>query len=177
MKKTLLLSALFVVAVIAAMAQDEDIPNAGFEEWAGGEPVDWNTLDGDILGTEFDMVTEENDDPYSGVASARLETVSEFIFLYGEVEMPGLITLGELEVDPINQDGDVFGGVPYTGTPESLSGYYKYFPAEGDTAALGAVLYKWNGTTRDTLAGGDFTVWEEVSEWTEFVAEMEYVIW
>lgn len=177
MKKILLLFLSLMMAFLTASAQDEDIPNAGFEEWAGGEPTQWNTLDGDILGTDFDMVTEETGDVYSGQSSARLETVSEFIFLYGDVEMPGLITLGELEVDPINQDGDVFGGVPYTGNPESLSGYYKYSPAEGDTAALGAVLYKWNGTTRDTLAGGDFTVWEEVTEWTEFEATLEYVIW
>jgi len=177
MKNVFLLFTVTIFLMTQSMAQDEDIPNSGFEEWADGEPVDWNTLDGNILGTEFEMVTEENDDPYAGNASARLETISEFIFLYGEVEMPGLITLGELEVDPINQDGDVFGGVPYTGNPESLSGYFKYFPAEGDTAALGAVLYKWTGETRDTLAGGEFTVWEEVAEWTEFEAVMEYVIW
>ncbi len=176
MKKTFILFIALSMITFFSFAQD-DIPNAGFENWSGGEPVDWNTLDQNILGTDFDMVTEDNGDTYSGSASARLETISQYIFLYGDVEMPGLLTLGELEVDVINQDGTVYGGVPYNVNPQSLSGYYKYSPAEGDSAALGVVLYRWNGSTRDTLAGGDFWAWEEVNEWTEFEAVLDYQIW
>ncbi|HKK10623.1 MAG TPA: hypothetical protein VJ939_07280, partial [Bacteroidales bacterium] len=105
MKKTfLLLVASFML--LSVVFSQNDIPNSGFEDWSGGEPVNWNTLDQNILGTDFDMVTEDNGDSYSGTSSARLETISEYIFLYGDVEMPGLLTLGELEVDVINQDGN-----------------------------------------------------------------------
>lgn len=176
MKKVCLLSVLLTWLSLTAFTQN-DIPNAGFENWSGGEPASWNTLDQNILGTDFDMVTEENSDTYSGNAAVRLETISEYIFLYGDIVMPGLITLGELEVDIINQDGNVYGGTPYATNPQSLSGYYKYSPAENDSAAIGVVLYKWNGNTRDTLAGGDFWAWEEVTEWTPFEAVLEYVIW
>jgi len=176
MKKTfLLLVASFML--LSVVFSQNDIPNSGFEDWSGGEPVNWNTLDQNILGTDFDMVTEDNGDSYSGTASVRLETISEYIFLYGDVEMPGLLTLGELEVDVINQDGNVYGGTPYATNPQSLSGYYKYSPADGDSAAIGVVLYRWTGSTRDTLAGGDFWAWEEVNEWTEFEAVLEYQIW
>lgn len=176
MKRTTLLLAAFSILIISAFAQ-EDIPNNGFEDWSDGEPVEWNTLDQDLMGTEFDMVTEDTDNPYDGSASARLETIEQYVFPVGDVIMPGMITLGEIEADPITQEGEVTGGVPYTGNPQSMSGYYKYDPAEEDSAAVGVVLFKWTGETRDTLGGADFYPQEEVTDWTAFEAVLEYEIW
>lgn len=173
--RILLFSFIFTISNLS-LAQD-DIPNNGFEDWSDGEPVSWNTLDQDILGTEFNMVTEDNDTPYEGSASVKMETISQYVFPVGDIVMPGFITLGIIEADPLNQTGEVYGGVPYSDNPQSLSGYYKYFPVEGDSTALGMVLYKWNGDTRDTLGGAALTIEEEVSEWTQFEAFVEYSIW
>ncbi|MCF8308639.1 MAG: PCMD domain-containing protein [Bacteroidales bacterium] len=176
MKKiTFLIIASFFIASFT-QAQ-EDIPNNNFEEWSDGEPVDWNTLDQEIVGTEFDMVTQENENAYEGDVSVRMETIAQEVFPLGEILMPGFITLGEIEADPITQEGEVYGGVPYTGNPQSMSGYYKYDPAEGDSTAVGVVLYKWTGETRDTLGAGGFEIYEEETEWTEFEAVVEYTIW
>lgn len=173
MKKLFLL--LIVMFAIQTMAQE--IPNAGFEDWQNEEPVSWNTLDQNFFGIEYDMVTEETNDVFSGNSSIRLESVSNYIIFQGDVTMPGMITLGEIEADILAMDGNIYGGVPYTGYPISMSGYYKYTPAEGDTAAIGLVTYRWNNNTRDTLAGALFSPSELVEEWTEFEAVMEYVIW
>lgn len=173
--KVILFFVFFSVAGIAT-AQN-DIPNQGFENWSDGEPAQWNTFDQEILGTEFDMVTEENDAPYQGNASVKMETISQYVFPVGDITMPGLITLGEVDIDPINEEGGIYGGTPYADNPQSLSGYYKYFPAEGDSSALGMVLYKWNGESRDTLGGAALTLEEEVSEWTQFETYVEYNIW
>lgn len=170
----LIVSALFITSFIQAQ---DDIPNNNFEEWSDGEPVDWNTLDQEIVGTEFDMVTQENENAYEGDVSVRMETIAQEVFPLGEILMPGLMTLGEIEADPVTQEGAVYGGVPYTDNPQSMSGYYKYDPAEGDSTAVGVVLYKWNGETRDTLGAGGFEIYEEQTEWTEFEAMVEYTIW
>ncbi|MEA3505354.1 MAG: PCMD domain-containing protein, partial [Bacteroidota bacterium] len=169
-----LITTLFLVTILT---QAQDIPNNGFEEWTSGEPTYWNTLDQDVLGITFNMVTENNSDPYSGNSCVKMETISNYFFLYGDVVMPGLITLGEIESDPLTQEGGITGGVPYSQNPQSLSGYFKYFPQEVDTASIGLALFRWNGASRDTLAGGVFQVGEEVAEWTQFEATLEYVIW
>jgi len=169
---------LFISLSLAGLATAQnDIPNNGFENWSDGEPDQWNTFDQEILGTEFDMVTEENDAPYQGNASVKMETISQYVFPVGDITMPGLITLGEVDIDPINEEGGIYGGIPYADNPQSLSGQYKYFPAEGDSSALGMILYKWNGESRDTLGGAVLTLEEEVSEWTQFEAFVEYNIW
>jgi len=167
----------FIIAICLVNVYAQDIPNNGFEEWSSGEPVSWNTLDQDVLGVTFDMVTEDNTDPFQGDACIKMETVSNYFWLYGDVVMPGLITLGEIEANPLTQEGSITGGVPYSQNPQSLSGYFKYFPQEVDTASIGLVLFKWNEDTRDTLAAGIFQVGEEMAEWTPFEAVLEYFIW
>lgn len=176
MKYLTLLFSLLLFVLPSSHAQN-DIPNHGFENWTEGEPVDWNTLDQEILGTEFDMVTKDNETPFKGSASVRIETLEKFVFATGDLTVPGFLTLGKIEADPIDRQIQIFGGIPYSENPESISGYYKYLPAEGDSTIMGMLLYKWNGETRDTIASASYTVNKEVSEWTKFEVGVEYNSW
>jgi len=156
-------------------AQDE-IPNPGFEDWSGGEPVGWNTINQSILGTTFTPVTRDMTNPHGGTSCARLETITQNVFLVGPVTMPGVLSLGEIVLDILNMTGTVEGGVPVSGAPVMLRGYYRYQPGLGDSCVIGIGLSRWNGTSRDTLAYSYRTIGGATPSWTEFSVPVEYFI-
>lgn len=151
------------------------IPNADFENWTSGVPDQWDTSNGDILGTEFICVTRETADPQNGTSAAKIQTVSHNIIFVGEIIMPGILTLGDVVIDIINQTGTVTGGVPIADYPKYLRGYYKYQPAAGDSSVIGLGLTKWNGTSRDTIAFAYNKFGGTVSNWEEFTVEVKYM--
>lgn len=166
-----------LLTISAHLAAQDDIPNPGFESWSLGEPTDWNTSNMNLLGTEFICVTAETNEPYSGSRSAKVQSVTKNIFLVGPVTFPGILTLGEVIVDLVNLTGTVEGGVPVSGQPVKLNGYYKYFPQNGDSCMLGIGLTRWNGVSRDTIAFNYKVVGETINEWTEFSLPIQYFQW
>lgn len=172
---------LFLSCIISSMgvrtiAQNQ-IPNNDFENWTAGEPTNWDTSNENILGTDFITVTREQNNPYSGNSSAKVQTVTQNILFVGPVTMPGILTLGDVVIDIINQTGTVNGGVPVTGQPKFLKGLYKYQPAGGDSCYIGLGLTSWNGTSRDTLAFGYTPFGGTTANWTEFVVPIVYETW
>lgn len=154
----------------------QQIPNAGFENWAGGEPDSWNTTNMSVLFTQFITVTRETVAPQSGTSSAKLETVTHNIIFVGAVTLPGVLTLGILNIDPINQTASISGGTPFTGRPQSLRGYYKYLPSAGDYCLMGMGLTKWNNGVRDTIAYSYLAAGNTTNDWTAFSVPVVYRI-
>lgn len=150
------------------------IPNNDFESWTSGEPTEWDTSNENILGTNFVTVTREQNNPYSGTSSAKVATVTENIFLVGPVTMPGILTLGEVIIDVMNATGSVTGGVPVTGYPIRLKGFYKYQPQGGDSCYIGIGLSRWTSSGRDTLAYSYHAFGGTVSTWSEFTIPIQY---
>ena len=167
-----LVSALFISPLVKAQ---NPIPNPGFENWTGGEPNDWSTINRNLLGTTFTAVTIDNDNPQQGNASIKLETITKDVFLFGPVTVPGLITLGEIILDIENQTASVDGGVPVSGKPESLNGWFRYSPAAGDLCIMGIGLTRWNGTSRDTLSY-DYLSLGSQPDWQTFTLPVNYLI-
>ncbi|MHC1776429.1 MAG: T9SS type A sorting domain-containing protein [Lentimicrobium sp.] len=159
-----------------AMAQDP-IPNPGFEEWSSGEPVGWNTINQNIFGTDFTCVTRDQSNPHTGTYCAKIQTITQNIFIVGPVTMPGILSLGEITLDVINQTGTVSGGVPIDTRPNILKGWFRYLPAAGDSCIMGIGLSRWNGTGRDTLAYGYTTIGGQNPNWQEFSLPIDYLIW
>ncbi len=155
------------VSLTEGVLRAQDIPNPGFENWSGGEPDGWNTINQTILGTTFTPVTREQSNPHGGSYSAKLETITHNIFIVGPVTMPGVLSLGEITLDILNQTGTVEGGVPVSGAPVVLRGWFRYQPSANDSCIMGIGLSRWKGTTRDTLAyayltiGGQHPAWQE----------------
>lgn len=172
----IILALIILIAPKNAMAQNQ-IPNADFESWTAGEPTEWDTSNENILGTDFICITREMSSPYSGASSAKVQSVTQNIFLVGSVTMPGILTLGDVIIDIINATGTVEGGVPISGQPKYLKGYYKYQPMSGDSCIMGIGLTKWNGTTRDTIAYAYKSFGEVITTWQEFSIPIEYVTW
>ncbi len=162
--------------VSQAMAQDP-IPNPGFEDWSGGEPVGWNTINQNIFGTDFTCVTRDQSNPHTGTSCAKIQTITENIFIVGPVTMPGILSLGEITLDVINQTGTVTGGVPINTRPNILKGWFRYLPAAGDSCIMGIGLSRWNGTGRDTLAYGYKTIGGQNPDWQEFSLPIDYLLW
>lgn len=172
----LLLSCIVFLAVQSGNAQNQ-IPNADFESWTGGNPDSWDSSNENILGTDFVCVTRDMNSPMSGTSSVKIASVAHNIFLVGTVTMPGLLTLGTLTLDYITQSGTVTGGVPISGQPKFLKGYFKYTPATGDSCIMGIGLSKWNGTNSDTLASGYLTIGNHVTDWQQFSVPIDYYTW
>ena len=70
-------------------------------------------------------------------------------------------------------------GVPFTGKPDAFQGWYKYTPGtfEGntDTAAIYAVLSRWNGSARVEIARAELYPYTTVGTYTYFNLPFEYV--
>lgn len=180
MKRATLIILLVILAsmVIPTISHAQNqIPNADFESWTAGEPTEWDTSNESILGTNFICVTKEMNSPYSGTASAKVQSVTQNIILVGPVTMPGILTLGDVVIDIMNATGTVEGGVPVTGQPKFLKGYYKYLPVNGDSCIMGIGLTKWNGSSRDTIAYAYKSFGEVITSWQEFSIPIEYVTW
>jgi len=180
MKKTtlIILIAVLMSMVIPTLSHAQNqIPNADFESWTSGEPTEWDTSNESILGTNFICVTKEMNSPWSGTACAKVQSVTQNIILVGPVTMPGILTLGDVVIDIMNATGTVEGGVPVTGQPKYLKGYYKYQPMSGDSCIMGIGLTKWNGTSRDTIAYAYKSFGDVITTWQEFSIPIEYVTW
>lgn len=154
----------------------QEIPNPGFENWSGGEPDGWNTINQTFLGTTFTPVTREQSNPHGGSYSAKLETITHNIFIVGPVTMPGVLSLGEITLDILNQTGTVEGGVPVSGAPVVLRGWFRYLPSANDSCIMGIGLSRWNGTSRDTLAYAYLTIGGQNPDWQEFLLPIEYLL-
>ncbi|MCD4678840.1 MAG: PCMD domain-containing protein [Bacteroidales bacterium] len=157
-----------------AIAQDT-IPNPSFETWTNGQPEHWDSSNKSIYGVQFEGVTEDSISPQHGNSAAMLESTTEAILTF-PVTLPGLLTLGEIIIDVAAQTGYITGGIPFTGRPDELKGYYKSSPKPGDSCFIGILMTKWNINTRDTLAYGWFYTSSKVQNWTEFKIDLDYLL-
>jgi len=114
-----LVTTLFLCLMIqSAFAQ---IPNAGFENWTGGDPDGWVTSNI----SSFINVTQ------SGIAHLGSSAVrGEVITIY-----PGFV------LQPVLQIGDRARGFAYNQRPVSITGYYQFYPDSGDRFAVNVGLF------------------------------------
>lgn len=175
--KTLLQSLLMALFLLPlSMLAQNPLPNPGFENWTDGEPDGWNTINQTILGTVFTPVTRDVTNPQSGTSCAKLETITQNVFIVGPVTLPGIISLGTITLDIANQTGTVEGGIPVSGYPSVLHGWFRYLPAAGDSCIMGIGLSRWNGTSRDTIALSYLTIGGQNPDWQSFAVPIDYLI-
>lgn len=169
-------SFLFILLVFAVNSFAQQIPNSSFETWSAGKPDSWSTSNQNIplLGT-ITTVSKDLVDPQQGAASAKLTAVKISIPFTGTYKIPGVLTLGKLNVDLANQKASVSGGYPFTGRPLKLSGYFKYQPVNNDTCILGLGLFKWNNGKQDTLGFGATDTFGIINTWTHFEIPIHYL--
>ncbi|MEO8149713.1 MAG: T9SS type A sorting domain-containing protein [Bacteroidia bacterium] len=151
-------------------AQNAATPNPGFENWTqvGNhfDPNNWNTLNPNtsILGV-FTCTRATGTDVHSGSYAIKLTTKSVF-----GVTANGIASTATLITTP---PYGVTGGIPYTGRPDSIVGWYKYAPASAaDSGFMEIVLFDANG---DTVGFCRFTTpHTSVTTYTRFSRAVNY---
>jgi hypothetical protein len=174
---TFIITVFTVIFLSTSIFAQDIIPNADFENWTSGEPDSWNTSNMMVLFTQFTTVFRETSNPQHGTSSARLQTVTQNVFPIGSVSIPGILTLGVLNIDYVNQTASLTGGTPFTGVPQSMTGYYKYQPTTLDSCFLGFGLFRWNNGTRDTIGYSYVSFGAAATAWTAFEVPLDYQLW
>lgn len=129
----------FVTLVGISFSKAQTIVNGAFENWTitnYDDPDNWSTANSE-LNRGAGVVTVTKVTGHSGFA-IKLETKvsgndTSFAFF------------SSTERDPVAGEG----GVPYTQKPDSITGYYQYNVASGDSALL-LVIFKKNGSIVST---------------------------
>jgi len=164
-KNILLISAFFLTTVVYAQ---NALPNPGFENWTTvsnyEDPDDWHTLN---ASTAFvGVLTAQKasgTDAHSGNFAIHLTTKSVF----GQTAN-GLATTGTIDV----QNQTITGGLAYTLRPDSITGWFKCAPVNGDNGFVDFVLLD---NANDTVGFADFTTpTTSVSAYTYFSVPITY---
>lgn len=190
MKKNLLLVFTFLFLVTQTFSQSQ-FENASFEEWESipygsvPEPVEWSsvrTAEPDELAQVAPAVWDVSDDAHSGNHSLYLTNISIFgIIATGTITNGRILAdlnteLANSHTDPENSQWNM----PLTKRPDSLVGWYKGNPAEGDFPTAKALLHtgyaalpqedssNWIGVAYIPLSGS------AVTEWTRFSVPFDY---
>lgn len=174
MKKINIISLFFLMFLgISVSNAQTQVPNGGFENW-----TDTATCDGwqgtiSVMGFLTANLMVQTDQAKSGQFAAKVQT--QELMLLGTI--PGIATTGALALDVLGGGGlSITGGVPLTGKPTKLNGFFKYDNMQGDTMVIFIVTTKWNaGTqTRDTLTQAAFATNQQVSTYEAFSIDLDY---
>jgi hypothetical protein len=166
---------LFLNGTSFAFAQTP-IPNGGMETWssAGGgsyeEPSGgWWTSLNPLRSLGGPVTVSKSTDAHSGTYSAQLTSGS-----FGTLLVPGILISGVFNSGAF--PNFIESGQPYTSKPLTFSGWFKYFPANGDSAALAVRLTRWNGSARELIAIADTVIYDSVPGWTSFHRPFQYLL-
>jgi hypothetical protein len=150
---------LFFISVSFASSQ----PNGGFEDWEqeyGNEsPVGWQTLNF-LCAFPFNSPSATKVsglDKHSGNYALKIKSV-EIITNPAPTILDDTIGgafTGSLNLSPLY----LKRGYTYTGRPQTLNIWFKYFPVGVDRASIGVLLTKWNGVKSDTIAIADTSLY------------------
>lgn len=144
--KSRILIVLVVLITTGAFAQ---IPNAGFENWTGGEPTSWATSN---AATVYTNVTKSAT-AHGGSASARGDAVQ----------------VGPAVIQPILQSGDGGEGFPVSVRYAAVTGWYILNSVNGDGFGCNFNLFK-NGSPIATGA----QILPAAATWTQFSVPFLY---
>lgn len=111
-------------------------------------------------------------DAHGGTYAAKL--VSQNLTMFpSDIFIPGMLGTCQMVMAETRA---LLGRACAACKPLKFTGYFKYEPVNGDSAAAVVLLSKWNTTTkhRDTLGVGFFLIKEAVSQYTKFEIPVYY---
>jgi hypothetical protein len=151
MKKYLLLFIVCPFLFIFSASGQQQIENPGFELWENAgtvkdEPVDWSTIktcDEPSIANAAPVTFDMSTDAHSGNYALKLYNV----YVFG-LSATGAICNGRFHAE-FNLDSsysytdaaDPRWNTAFTSKPDSLVGWFKYFPQENDAAQFKAILH------------------------------------
>lgn len=187
MKKSLLL--ISSVAILSNAFAQQQIPNASFEDWddegtAIMEPTHWSSLKTADAQASLAPEVLSQSEGRTGMHSVLLEVKSVF-----GISANGIMTTGRIHADLNPENGYVYTDVtdprwnmPFTDRPDSLVGWIKYEPKDGDNGKVEVLLHKGTeaqipknqATLDNTIATARFDIETTYTEWTRFSTPFTY---
>lgn len=170
---TIAFTLIFAIQAALLFGQSQ-VPNGDFESWPpanNDNPEHWDSPNALTGGFPFFLKTvEKTSDSHTGSWAASVTTGS----ILGET-IPGVLSLGILDIDIENIENTEFIGLPFTDRPAALEGYFKYNTPGTDFGLIAVLLTKYNEATanKDSIALGikEFT---SQTDYTNFAANMVY---
>ncbi len=176
MKKALptIVFTLILVFQMAFLYGQAQVPNGDFENWPpanNDNPEYWDSPNALTGGFPFFLTTvEKTADSHTGSWAASVTTGT----ILGQT-LPGVLSLGILDIDIENIENTEFIGLPFADRPAVLEGYFKYSTPGTDFGLIGVLLTRYNEATanQDSIAFGikEFT---PHTDYTHFAADMLY---
>lgn len=193
MRKYYLLLIIICCTPLLIFSQTQQIENPGFELWEDAgtvidEPVDWSSMktsDSPLLSSAAPVVWGRSDDAHSGNYSAYIYNV--YIELISSTAS-GLLTNGMVHSTIVAEEGYAFTNAtdpqwhtPFHSRPDSLVGWFKCNPIDGDFGGIRAILHVDEGKlpafdTQDNwiAEANHFFPDYVVDTWTRFSVPFEY---
>ena len=151
--KNIVSTTLILLSAFTFLAAQNANPNADFETWthvtgftAYDNPNSWNTLNATTAA--FGVITcykaTANGEFHAGAAALKLITKNVIVQV-----AQGIATTGTLNTTT----QVITGGIPYTGQPDSIVGWYRCTPVNGDA---GFVQFMLLGAFNDTIGYAKF---------------------
>jgi hypothetical protein len=193
MKKVYLFFVLFLFVAPPLAIFGQQLENAGFENWEPlpgtplSEPVEWSTIkssDDPGISILAPVTYAQSEDRHSGNFALKLYNVTAF-----NLVATGAITNGRFHADfdlsksySFSQLDTAKWHTVFTWRPDSLTGWFKYFPNGDDKAQFKVILHvdecklPENGTLDNWVGLGVFftvpgTTYEQ---WTRFAVPFTY---
>ena len=190
--KKLILFLMIVFFMHPLLFIGQQLENPGFENWENAgtvkdEPVDWSTIKtADVPGiaSVAPVTFDRSDDAHSGNYSLKLYNVSVFGLI-----ATGAITNGRFHAEfdlskaySYTQHDDAKWHTVFTWRPDSLTGWFKFFPNETDRAQFKVILHvdscklPENGTLPNWVGMAVFVTEPGVTyqNWTRFSVPFDY---
>jgi hypothetical protein len=185
----------FIIVILIGLPvifYGQQLENPGFENWENAgtvkdEPVDWSTIktaDDPGIASVAPVSFDRSDDRHSGSYSLKLYNVSVFGII-----ATGAITNGRFHAEynldlsySYTQADDPKWHTPFTWRPDSLAGWFKFYPRENDRAQFKVILHvdecklPENGTLPNWIAMAVYVTEPGVTydTWTRFSVPFEY---
>ncbi|MBN2481420.1 MAG: PCMD domain-containing protein [Bacteroidales bacterium] len=186
-----IITAFFIFIYGVLVCAQSQLENPGFEEWENvglpqPEPVNWSSIKTSPysdLNTFAPVVWFQSTDAHSGNYSVMLKNI----------EALGIIATGTITCGRVNSDIKIDNQYVYTDVsddrwhstfttrPDSLAGWYKYFPVDDDSVQIKVLLHRDgaripdSGIPENWIAIAFFrSEPDTVDEWTRFSVPFEY---
>ena len=184
---------LFAVVILQGsfVIGQQQLENPSFENWDDlgsptEEPTQWSSIKtsdaGSFINSSAPQVCWQSTDAHTGSYSVKLENKSVFGLV-----ATGTVTNGRAHGDLDPENGYVFTDATdaqwntvMTDRPDSIVGWYKYAPANGDKAKVEAIIHNGsaqnpeNGTASNFVGKARFTTTTTASAWTRFSVPFTY---
>lgn len=147
---------LLQLVLVSSMVLAQQIPNAGFETWAAGNPENWATSNAAPV---YVNVTQSST-AHGGGASARGDVVS--------------ILGSPVNIQPVLQSGPTGEGFAISSRPAAITGWYQFTSVNGDLFGVNVILFK-GGIDGTAVASAVIANPTSHSTWTQFNIPFAYL--